>query len=101
MRVIVFGATGKTGRHVLRSALDRGHEVTAFGRSVDRLEPESGLHVFRGDVFDPAAVSELLSPDPVTPGAAVAGFDPSRAQPNPTTTVGLKNDSCPHGRRVG
>ena len=70
MRVIVFGATGKTGRHVLRSALDRGHEVTAFGRSVDRLEPESGLHVFRGDVFDP-----------------------SRAQPNPTTTVGLNRAS--------
>ncbi|MCE2512729.1 MAG: NAD(P)H-binding protein [Acidimicrobiia bacterium] len=36
MRVIVFGATGRTGRHVLRLALDRGYEVTAFGRSAER-----------------------------------------------------------------
>lgn len=61
MRVIVFGATGKTGGHVLRDALDRGHEVTAFGRSVDRLEPEPGLELFRGDVFDSAAVAEAVA----------------------------------------
>ena len=60
MRVIVFGATGKTGRHVLRSALERGHEATAFGRSVDRLAPEPGLSVIRGDVFDSGAVAEAV-----------------------------------------
>lgn len=61
MRVIVFGATGKTGGHVLRNALERGHEVTAFGRSVDRIEAEPGLGVFRGDVFDSAAVTEAVA----------------------------------------
>lgn len=61
MRVIVFGATGKTGRLALRAALDRGHEATAFGRSVDRLDPEPGLSVFRGDVFDAGAVSEAVA----------------------------------------
>ena len=60
VRVIVFGATGKTGRHVLRGALDRGHEATAFGRSVDRLAPEPGLSVIRGDVFDSGAVAEAV-----------------------------------------
>ena len=64
MRVIVFGATGKTGRHVLRSALDRGHAATAFGRSAARLDPEPGLSLFTGDVFDSTAVT-----------AAVAGHD--------------------------
>lgn len=64
MRVIVFGATGKTGRHVTRLALQGGHEVTAFGRSVDRLDPEPGLSTFKGDVFDSGAV-----------GAAVEGHD--------------------------
>lgn len=57
MRVIVFGATGKTGRHVSRLALDRGHEVTAFGRSADRLDPEPGLSAFKGDVLEPGAVA--------------------------------------------
>jgi uncharacterized protein YbjT (DUF2867 family) len=53
MRVIVFGATGKTGQHVLRAALGEGHEVTAFGRSIDRIEiDDPGLETHRGDVFD-------------------------------------------------
>lgn len=64
MRVIVFGATGKTGRHATRLALDRGHEVTAFGRSADRLDHEPGLSAFKGDALDPDAV-----------GAAVEGHD--------------------------
>ena len=38
MKVIVFGATGKTGQHVLSAALTQGHEVTAFGRSVERID---------------------------------------------------------------
>ena len=60
MRVIVFGATGRTGRHVLRLALDRGHEVTAFGRSADRLDPEPGVSAFKGDVLDPGAVAAAV-----------------------------------------
>ena len=60
MRVIVFGATGKTGRHVLRNALDRGHAVTAFGRSAARLDPEPGLSLVTGDVFDSAAVTAAV-----------------------------------------
>ena len=60
MRVIVFGATGRTGRHVLRLALDRGHEVTAFGRSADRLDPEPGMSAFNGDVLDPGAVAAAV-----------------------------------------
>lgn len=61
MRVIVFGATGKTGRHALRAALERDHEATAFGRSIDGLEPEPGLATFRGDVFDADAVAEAVA----------------------------------------
>ena len=38
MKVIVFGATGKTGQHLLRAALAQGHKVTAFGRSVERID---------------------------------------------------------------
>ena len=60
MRVIVFGATGRTGRHVLRLALDRGHEVTAFGRSADSLDPEPGVSAFKGDVLDPGAVAAAV-----------------------------------------
>ncbi len=65
MKIVVFGATGKTGRHVVTSALEQGHQATAFGRSVDRLDiAEDGLQTYKGDVFDRESVS-----------AAVAGHD--------------------------
>jgi nucleoside-diphosphate-sugar epimerase len=38
MKIIVFGATGKTGLQVVRQALDAGHEVTAFVRDPARLQ---------------------------------------------------------------
>lgn len=60
MRVIVFGATGKTGQHVCRAAAGRGHDVTAFGRSVARLD-EPGLRKVVGTVFDAAAVSDAVA----------------------------------------
>lgn len=65
MRVIVFGATGKTGRHVVTSAVESGHQVTGFGRSVDRLDISGdALKIYKGDVFDRESVS-----------LAVAGHD--------------------------
>ncbi len=61
MHVIIFGATGKTGVHTTRSALKAGHEVTAFGRSVDSLDSEPGLSTHRGDVFDPDSVASAVA----------------------------------------
>lgn len=61
MRIIVFGATGKTGNHVWRKALEQGHEVTAFGRSVDRLaDAEPALGIIKGDVLDAEAAAEAV-----------------------------------------
>jgi uncharacterized protein YbjT (DUF2867 family) len=37
MKVVVFGATGNTGREVLVQALGKGHEVSAFVRNADAL----------------------------------------------------------------
>ena len=36
MKVVVFGATGKTGELTWRKAVEAGHDVTVFGRSVER-----------------------------------------------------------------
>jgi putative NADH-flavin reductase len=40
-RIIIFGATGSLGRHVLRQALAAGHEVTVFVRTPSKLPPET------------------------------------------------------------
>ena len=37
MRLLILGATGGTGRALIRQARERGHEVTAFVRSPQKL----------------------------------------------------------------
>ena len=38
MELTVFGATGRTGRHLMSEALEAGHEVRAFARSRAKVE---------------------------------------------------------------
>jgi len=41
MKLLVLGATGGTGRHLVSQALAAGHEVTAYVRNPTNLEPNS------------------------------------------------------------
>src|SRR6202789_3673076 len=56
MKIIVFGATGGTGKLIVSQALAKGHSVTAFVRNPEGLTQDSHLRVIQGDVFDFAAV---------------------------------------------
>lgn len=35
--LVVFGATGRTGKEVVKQALDKGHRVTAIVRTPEKL----------------------------------------------------------------
>jgi putative NADH-flavin reductase len=61
-RLVVFGASGGTGRPIVEQAFAAGHEVTAFVRDPATALP--GARIVAGDVLDAAAVD-----------AAVAGHD--------------------------
>jgi putative NADH-flavin reductase len=56
----LFGATGKTGRHVLAQALEAGHSVRALARRPEALDAHERLTVVAGDVRDRAAVREAV-----------------------------------------
>ena len=61
MRILIFGATGGVGRHLLEGAEEAGHAVTAFTRTPARLrKSHPGLAVREGDVRDPAAVAAAV-----------------------------------------
>ena len=61
MRVLVFGATGSVGRHVVGQGLARGHDVTAFVRGPSGLVvAHERLTVFRGDVLDATSVERAV-----------------------------------------
>ncbi len=97
MNVIIFGASGATGRLVVESALSAGHFVTAFVRDSKRLPMvHSRLRLIEGDAMDPASVASALQGQEAalcTLGTMPEGKpDLKRRQPGvPVCSVGTKN----------
>lgn len=62
MKVVVFGASGQTGRQVVRQALARGFRVTAFVRDAARLPlAHANLRLVKGEITDPKAVAKAVT----------------------------------------
>jgi putative NADH-flavin reductase len=57
MRLLIVGATGRTGQKVTEQALERGHNVTALVRRPS-LKHAEGLHIV---IADPCNIEELIS----------------------------------------
>jgi len=97
MNIIVFGATGASGRLVVEFAVAAGHTVTAFVRDARRLTViESGVRVVEGDAMDQASVaSALRGQDAVICALGTmpeAKEDKARRQPAvPVCSVGTRN----------
>jgi putative NADH-flavin reductase len=49
MRLFILGATGGTGKHLVDLALQRGHHITAFVRSPQKLPRHNHLTIVEGD----------------------------------------------------
>ena len=67
MKVVVFGASGKTGREIVEQAWNRGHSVTAFVRDPSKMtlenetmSDEDRLRIVSGDVFDFSNVKQAV-----------------------------------------
>ena len=67
MKVVVFGATGKTGNEIVHQALVKGHDVTAFVREPSKMMLENEatsltdrLRIVSGDIFDFDAVKQAV-----------------------------------------
>lgn len=66
MKVLVLGATGATGREIVRQALEQGHSLTVFARHPQNVgSANEAVRVLAGDVLD----------DSATLAAAIAGQD--------------------------
>src|SRR5689334_14164804 len=61
MKVIVFGASGGTGRMIVAEAIAAGHAVTAFVRNGTPLAPTPQLTFVEGDVFDSVSVDRAIA----------------------------------------
>jgi len=62
MRVIVFGASGGTGKQIVLQLLDAGHLVTAFVRTSLKFNLQHfNLNVLQGDALDAEKVEQAIS----------------------------------------
>lgn len=95
MKIIIFGATGNVGKHLVQQALFNGHQVRAFGRNVhvaaylpvEASVQEENLEFVQGALFDDNEVFNAIKGcDAVLSaiGGDFTGIDKTR-------TLGLKN----------
>ena len=62
IKLLVLGATGRTGHEIVTGALREGHDVTALVRDRSRLTiHDPRLRVMAGSATDPAAVDEAVA----------------------------------------
>ena len=61
MKVLVLGATGGTGRQIVRDALAKGHSVVALVRSKAAASDLSGAEMIEGDARDESALLQALN----------------------------------------
>lgn len=88
MKIIVFGATGGTGRQIVAQALEAGHVVTVIARNPEAVDLRGErLEVFRGDVLDPASFGERI----VGQDAVLSALGVNHRKPTTVYSEGTRN----------
>jgi len=85
VKIVLWGATGLTGREVLDQALSDGHEVKAVARNPEQIKVEHvNLSIVYGDVLNAQSVQEAVSGGEVVISALGSGASFAKAR-KPTT----------------
>ena len=62
MKLVIFGASGRTGRLLVEKALAAGHIITAFVRVHVKLPiRHERLHIIQGDIYEAASVESAIA----------------------------------------
>src|ERR1700753_2982657 len=75
MKIAIIGATGFVGSAILNEALQRGHQVTAIARNVDKVAPgDKNLTAIAADADDSTSLSKILAGHDAVVSAYNAGW---------------------------
>src|SRR4051794_28190380 len=79
MNLIIFGATGGIGQHLVAQALEAGHKVTAVARRPGAIQIQHPhLTVMQGDVFQPETLRQpMIGQDAVLSSLGSVGNAPT------------------------
>lgn len=75
MKIAVFGASGRTGRQIVKQAVEAGHDVTAVVRQGSGADVSGA--VVTADVMNPTAISSAIKGQ----GAVVSAIGPRTTGP--------------------
>jgi len=88
MKIVVFGASGKTGILLVYQALHQGHVVTAFARQPSKVTIQhKNLRILRGDVLD----YETVKPAVDGQDAVLCALGVEKNVPNTILSDGTRN----------
>src|SRR5665647_3221749 len=100
MKVVICGATGRTGRLLVEGALARGHDVTAFVRASNKLGAlRDRVRVVHGDVLDGGAVSDAVDGQEAVLVALAGGGTKAAEQVNAQGTLNVIRSMQRYGVR--
>ncbi|MDR2956114.1 MAG: NAD(P)-dependent oxidoreductase [Prevotella sp.] len=78
-KIALIGATGFVGSHILQELIDRGYEVTAFARSIDKILVNNGNpKTVEIDVTDADKLANALKEN----DAVISAFNAGWTNPN-------------------
>lgn len=85
MKVVLFAATGRAGRAILKELVNRGHEVTAVARDLEKLQRQSPevANLVYDDLSDPGRIAKIVAGAEVV----VSAFGPPSDDPRYLTDV--------------
>jgi putative NADH-flavin reductase len=78
MKIALIGATGFVGSHVLKELIDRGHEVVAIARNVDKIPADNLVTAVAANVLDPTEVTAAVA----GVDAVISAYNPGWSNPN-------------------
>ncbi len=88
MNLIIFGASGRTGRHLIQQALEQGHAITAFVRTPSKIQTNhEKLRLVQGNVLDPIAVEQAVQGHDVV----LCALGRNRGEPTTALAEGTRN----------
>jgi putative NADH-flavin reductase len=85
-KLLVIGATGPSGREIVKQAVAAGHTVTAFARNPARAGFGPEVKLVTGDVRDPVAVAAAIKGHDVV----LSALGNNRQRKNPPCAEGMR-----------